>query len=154
MNEQKRTRVRGIIFIDGKMVSMYRELQDRKFYTFPGGGLEGNETEEECVIREVLEEFGLTIKPIKKLYTYENERSIEHFYLCKYLDGKFGSGEGEEFEVNRDRGVYKPTLIEIKDIPNLPLMPPEVAETFYKDYLDNGSSIRENVKFVSTSQSR
>jgi len=46
MKENKRTRVRGIIFIDGKLVSMYREFQDRVFYTFPGGGLEGNETEE------------------------------------------------------------------------------------------------------------
>lgn len=148
MSEVKRIRVRAIIFIEEKIVSMYRELQDRCFYTFPGGGMEGNETEQECVIREVMEEFGLTIKPVKKVYTYENERSIEHFYLCEYVEGTFGSGTGEEFEENRNNGVYKPTLIEIKDIPALPLMPPEVAQAFSQDYLDNGKQLRDSVKFV------
>lgn len=148
MNENKRTRVRGIIFIDGKLVSMYREFQDRVFYTFPGGGLEGNETEEECVAREVLEEFGLTIKPIKKVYTYENDRSVEHFYICKYISGTFGSGQGEEYQGNTEKGIYVPTLLDIKDIKNLPLMPKEVTDSFLEDYLNLGDEIRNDVKFV------
>lgn len=148
MSEQKRIRVRGIILIDGKLVSMYREFDDRKFYTFPGGGLEGNESEEECVTREVLEEFGLNIKPINKVYTYENQRSIEHFYTCEYISGSFGTGEGEEFQNNTNKGFYKPTLLEIKDIEHLPLMPQEVAQAFLKDYIENGNLLRNDVKIV------
>ena len=148
MVEQKRVRVRGIILIDGKLVSMYREFEDRNFYTFPGGGIEGNECEEECLIREVLEEFGLHIKPIKKVYTYENERSIEHFYACEYIGGLFGTGNGEEFQNNINKGVYKPMLLEIGAITNLPLMPNEVAQAFLKDYLENGNDIRKNVKII------
>ena len=64
---EKRIRTRAIIMHDNKIVSMYREREGRVFYTFPGGGKEGNESEEECVIREVYEEFGITIKPIKKV---------------------------------------------------------------------------------------
>ena len=146
--EEKRVRARAIIIHEGKMVSMYRERQGRVFYTFPGGGMEGTETEEECVKREVFEEFGLTVKPIKKVYTYENKNSIEHFYIADWLSGEFGSGEGEEFEENRNNGVYIPKLIEISDIPNIPLMPPEVASAFYDDYTKNGKDLRNDVKFM------
>ena len=146
--EEKRARARAIIIHEGKMVSMYRERQGRAFYTFPGGGMKGTETEEECVKREVFEEFGLIVKPIKKVYTYENKNSIEHFYIADWLSGEFGSGEGEEFEENRNNGVYIPKLIEISDIPNIPLMPPEVASAFYDDYTKYGKDLRNDVKFM------
>ena len=127
---------------------MYREKGDRVFYTFPGGGMEGNETEEECVKRELLEEFGIIVKPIKKVYTYESQNSIEHFYVAEWISGEFGSGQGEEFQENRNNGLYIPKLIKIADIPNLPLMPPEVAMAFYNDYIQNGKDIRDDVKFT------
>ena len=93
----KRKRARAIVVNDSKLVSMYREFDDRSFYVFPGGGMEGNESEEECVIREVYEEFGITVKPIKKVYVYETEKSIEYFYLCEFVSqGKECRGiEGE-----------------------------------------------------------
>ena len=146
--EEKRIRSRAIIIKEGKLVTMYRERQGRIFYTFPGGGMEENETEKECVKREVLEEFGIIINPIKKVYTYENKNSIEHFFLAEWIDGVFGSGQGEEFQENRNNGVYIPKLIEISDIPKIPLMPPEVASAFYNDYTKNGKNLRNNVKFV------
>lgn len=142
---EKRNRTRAIIFFEGKIVSMYREFEGRKYYTFPGGGMEEAETEDECVRREVLEEFGLTVKPIKKVYIYENDISVEHFYICEWLSGEFGSGTGEEFQPDRNRGVYKPTLISISDIPKLPLMPPEVSSVFYEDFSKNGEPLRDEV---------
>lgn len=145
---EKRIRTRAIIMHDNKIVSMYREREGRVFYTFPGGGQEGNESEEECVIREVYEEFGITIKPIKKVYTYENQNSIEHFYIADWLSGEFGFGNGEEYQENRNNGIYIPKFIEISEIPNLPLMPPEVASAFYIDYMKNGKNLREDVKFI------
>ena len=147
MKVSKRKRARAIVIYNGKLVSMYREFDDRSFYVFPGGGMEDNESEEECVIREVYEEFGITVNPIKKVYVYENERSIEYFYLCDWISGEFGTGVGEEFDVNSNKeGVYIPKLIEISDIPNLPLMPKEVASSFYEDYINNGIKIRDNIK--------
>lgn len=147
MNE-KRVSARAIIYFDDKIVSMYRERDGRVFYTFPGGGKEENETERECVQREVFEEFGLVVEPIKKVYVYENERSIEHFYICKWLAGKFGTGAGEEFQADRNRGVYRQTLIEIAKIPTLPLMPPEVAEVFAQDYSKNGEALRKRARKI------
>ena len=148
MQKEKRTSVRAIIFKDDKIVSMYREREGRIFYTFPGGGLEGTETEEQCVIREVYEEFGITIKPIKKVYISENQISVSHYYVCKWISGKFGTGKGEEFNENRNNGVYIPKLIKISEIPVLPLKPTEVAEAFYNDYLKNNTEVRNDVKFI------
>ena len=149
MEVVKRKRSRAIIINDNKMMSMYREFDDRVFYVFPGGGMEGNETEVECVIREVYEEFGITVKPIKKVYVYENEKSIEYFYLCEWCAGEFATGKGEEYDVNANKeGVYIPKLIEISNIPNLPLMPNEVASSFYEDYTKNGITLRDDVKHI------
>lgn len=130
---QKRVSCRAIIFDNERMVSMYRENGDRVYYTFPGGGMENNETEEECVVREVKEEFGIDIKPVKKVYVYEDEKSIQNFYLCDWLKGELGSGVGEEFQDDRNKGVYVPSLIYVNKIQDLPLMPPIVAKQLVED---------------------
>ena len=142
----KRLRVGAIIIKDEKLVSMYRERNGRVYYTFPGGGAEEGESEQECVVREVYEEFGLIVTPVKKVYSYESEISVEYFYLCNWEGGEFGTGQGEEYDENQPYGVYKPVMIDISNIINLPLMPPEVAAQFYKDYMKNGKSIRDDVK--------
>lgn len=144
----KRHRARAIVIIDNKIVTMYREKEGRVYYTFPGGGMEETETEVDCVKREVLEEFGMVVEPIKKVYSYENEISVEHFYIAKHVSGEFGSGEGEEFQADRNRGVYIPKMVEIKDIPNIPLMPPEIAKVFFDDYSKNGEDVRNDVLVV------
>ena len=147
MEISKKKRARAIIIKDNKLVSMYREFDDRVFYVFPGGGMEDDESEEECIVREVYEEFGINVKPLKKVYVYETEKSIEYFYLCEWISGKFGTGTGEEFDVNSNKeGVYIPKLIEITGIPNIPLMPPEVAGSFYEDYMRNGMNLRNDTK--------
>lgn len=145
METGKRIRAGAIIVIDGKLVTMYREFQGRIYYTFPGGKQEDGESLEDCAKRETLEEFGLVVEPIKKVYVYECERSIEHYYTCKLISGEFGSGTGEEFDENPQYGVYKPMMIDIKELPSIPLMPPEIAEAFYNDYIVNGESLRDNV---------
>jgi len=147
-SKTKRMRARAIIIYEDKIVSMYREREGRIFYTFPGGGSEGDETEEECVKREVFEEFGIVVKPLKKVYICENQISIGHYFLCEWVSGEFGTGEGEEYQKGQTNGVYKPTMIKIADIPNLPLMPPEVAGVFYDDYMKNGQELRNDVKFI------
>ena len=154
MENTKRERSRAIIMRDGKMVAMYREKDGRVFYTFPGGGMEGDETEVECVKREAFEEFGLTVNPIKKVYDYENEISIEHFYICEWISGEVGDGAGEEYQADRNKGVYIQSLIDIKDLPNLPLMPPEVADAFYNDYMENGEIVRQDVLSIVATMKR
>ena len=142
----KRKSCRAIVFIDNKLVTMKRIKDGRLYYTFAGGGLEENENHSTCVIRECEEEFGINVEPIRHLYTYENDKTIQYFYLCKYIGGEFGSGVGEEFMEDRNKGEYQPTLMAIEDISSLPLMPPEIAkavvEDGYKFYNDYNESVK------------
>ena len=139
---------RAIIFHDNKLIVMYREKNDRAYFTFPGGGKEENETNEECVKRECLEEFGITVEPQKEVYTYKDEKSLQHFYLCNWVGGELGSGQGEEFAPDRNSGVYIPTMMPKEDIGKLPLMPPEIAKGIAEDLNFNVDLLKQNTKVI------
>ncbi|GCA74592.1 8-oxo-dGTP diphosphatase [Microcystis aeruginosa NIES-2520] len=70
------------------------------FWEFPGGKIEGNETVQECIKREVLEEIGIEIAVDSHLITIEHTYS--HFrvnlqvYNCRYLSGQARAIECEE----------------------------------------------------------
>ena len=143
----ERTRVAGIIFMNGGVALMHRigvlKRKDiQEYYTFPGGGLEEGETLEEGTIREIKEEFGIEVEVVKKLYELKSEKfnQKEYFFLCKYISGEFGTGEGPEFSNNPkyiDSGKYLPEIIKKEDVKNIPLLPPEIKEKFVKD-IENG----------------
>lgn len=136
------------MFLDNNLVSMYRKKENREYYTFPGGGLNDGETEIECVIREVFEEFGMNVEPVRKIYVYEDERSIQHFYLCNWVSGEFGTGDGEEFQDNRNFGVYIPSKLDINILNQYPLMPPIVAKQLMDDISKYGTKLTKNVLFL------
>ena len=139
---------RAIIFHDNNLVVMYREKNDRKYFTFPGGGKEDNETNEECVKRECLEEFGIVVEPEREVYVYQDEKTLQHFYLCNWVSGELGSGQGEEFAPDRNNGIYIPTLMPFEKIDTLPLMPPEITKVLSEDIKDNDAMKNNEVKKI------
>lgn len=44
---------------------------------FPGGGVEGQETEEETLIREIHEELGVTITPVRRIWRSVTPWNVE-----------------------------------------------------------------------------
>lgn len=144
----ERTRVAGIIFIDEGIalmdrVGVIKRKDIQEYYTFPGGGLEEGETLEEGTIREIKEEFGIDVKVVKKLYELESKRfnQKEYFFLCEYVSGKFGTGQGPEFSNNPkyiDSGKYLPEIIKKEEIKNIPLLPPEIKDKLIMD-LEKGN---------------
>lgn len=144
----ERTRVAGIIFIDGKIALMHRKdvlkrPEMPEYYTLPGGGLEEGETLEEGTKREIKEEFGIDVELVKKLYEIKSEKfnQKEIFYLCKYVSGTFGTGEGPEFSGDPkyiESGKYLPELIDIENIEKINLMPSEIKNRIIED-IQNGN---------------
>lgn len=142
-NNKITIRVAGIVMMNDGIVFMHRKNVIRnkdyqEYYTFPGGHLEEGETLEEGVIREIKEEFGINVKVVRKLYELENDRvnMKEYFFLCKYIDGEFGTGDGEEFSNNpeyKDSGEYIPEIVKRESIPGLILLPLEIKEKFVQD---------------------
>ena len=47
----KEVTVRGIIIKDNQVILMYRRKNGVEYYAIPGGHLENNESNEECLIR-------------------------------------------------------------------------------------------------------
>ena len=144
----KRVSCRAVIVDEGKVVAMYREKKDRVYYTFPGGGINEGETELECVKRECLEEFGIVVEPMNKLYVLEDAKTIQNFYYCKWISGALGTGEGEEFEPDRNRGIYIPSLIPMENLSSLPLVPDEIKAEVLADYANNNLETRTEVKNI------
>ena len=60
------------------------------------------------------EEFGIDVKIVKQLYYLENEKMDEYFFLCEYVSGEMGTGDGPEFSGDpkyKDRGTYTPKIV-------------------------------------------
>lgn len=101
-----------------------------------GGGLEENETLEECAKREILEEFGINVDVKEQICfrTIENELD-EYLYRCEYVSGKLGTGTGPEFSNDpkyADRGSYIPVIIPKSEIKNIRLLPESFKENILK----------------------
>ena len=139
----EKIRVAGIIPMEGGIALMHRvgvlkqkEYQD--YYTFPGGGLEENETTEEGTIREIQEELGIKVRIVRKMYEIYSEKfqQREIFYLCEYIEGEFATGNGPEFSNNpqyADSGKYIPEIIEKEKLSEILLLPKEIKDKLLVD---------------------
>lgn len=72
--------IRGLIIKDRKVLLVTGNGAD--FYWTPGGGVEGGESSEQTLRREIIEELGVTIKAFKQYsaYDYEDQR-VENFLI-------------------------------------------------------------------------
>lgn len=146
-----KTRCAGIVLFDEGIALMHRKNVKKtdnplrpygEYYVFPGGGLEESDTSlEEAVKREILEEFGITVNVIKKQYEniIENELA-EYIFLCEYVSGKFGKGNGPEFSNDpayADRGEYLPEIVDKNRIKDIRLLPEILKEKLVND-IENG----------------
>lgn len=107
---------RGIVKKEDKFLLVHNKKWD--FYTFPGGGIEENESKEDACYREVLEETGVKVK-VLSLKTTVKEYFIDSkwtnfYYICEYIEMGEPNLTEEEIEVGMET-VWL-TLEEILDI--------------------------------------
>ena len=60
----------------------------------------------------------------------------EYFYLCKYISGEFGTGDGPEFNEDpkyADRGKYIPEIVKREQIEQINLLPGQIRKKFVED---------------------
>jgi 8-oxo-dGTP diphosphatase len=84
--------VGALIFNRGKILLVERGKEPMKgYWSLPGGALETGETLEEGIIREVREETGLEVKPVKVLEIFEriirdaHGAAEYHYVLIDYV---------------------------------------------------------------------
>ena len=98
-----RTGCRAVILREGKILLSHET--GTGWWLVPGGGLEQGETPEECCIREVEEETGVLVKPLRPFLTlyeyYEEYRYISHYFICEIT----GQGQMRLTENEAARGL-------------------------------------------------
>lgn len=102
-----RNAVRGIIVDQNKLLMIFSQKVGD--YKFPGGGVNGDESHEKALIREVREESGAEIKRIEsgfgKIVEYdipiEQEFDVfkmtSHYYICE-IKKEFGKQQLDQYE--------------------------------------------------------
>ena len=143
---KKRKAVRGIILKDDNIILIHRIKEDKEYYVYPGGGIENGETNEQCITREIKQELGIEVKTLNYLYRLEEEKDIEYYYLCQYLQGEIGTGTGPEFTDEKyiNNGKYIPKIHKIKEIAKLDLKK-NITNTFLIDIEKN--KVMTNIPF-------
>lgn len=94
---------KGIIVQDNKFLALYKQKDEAWFYDLPGGRREFGESPEETLVREIREELGITVKPIKLIDTWHIVKNqyqvIGLLYLCHANSNDFTlSQEHDRYE--------------------------------------------------------
>lgn len=103
----RHTRMQGLIIQDDSILLIrgYERRTGASFWVIPGGGLESGESEEECVIREMLEETGLVVRVETLLIEQEAPPDGTSYkrlksYICTPVAGFPEPGSEPEDDVN------------------------------------------------------
>ena len=88
---------------DGKRLLTYETVSG--WWLLPGGGLEAGETPQMCCVREVEEETGYIVRPLRKFLIineyYEEYRYVSNYFICEVV----GTGNMHLTEQEVRRGV-------------------------------------------------
>ncbi|MET3659180.1 NUDIX hydrolase [Sporosarcina psychrophila] len=102
-----REAIRAVILRNNEILLIHTNKED---YKFPGGGVEGQESHSECLIREVAEETGYVNCIIKdmlgtvierKLDEYDNTSVFQmtsHYYLCELINNERIAQQLDDYE--------------------------------------------------------
>ncbi|MBQ8821874.1 MAG: NUDIX domain-containing protein [Lachnospiraceae bacterium] len=136
---QTKTRVacRGVVILEGNILLTYEKNTDQ--YFIPGGGLEGEESLEECCVRELAEETGYVVMPCTQFLTiheyYEEWFFVSHYFVCEV------QGETVRKLTEREREVgLEPKWIPLEDAIEIFSRHQEYAAT---DEMKRGAYLRE-----------
>lgn len=137
--EKLSIRAVGIVIHNGQLLVMQRERGKDMYFVFPGGKVEANETVEEAVAREIMEEFSIDVEIDKIVYKHyldhdERGKSEQHFYLCTYISGEPKLGDSnEKAAMERGEKYYKPQWIDLDKISGIPLYQLEIRDWLLED---------------------
>jgi 8-oxo-dGTP diphosphatase len=107
----------GVVVRDGRMlvIRRSRSVVAPLIYCFPGGGIEGNESEEEALIREFREEVGALFRPVRRLWQCRTSWKVDLVWWLGEL------APGEELAANPDEveSIHWFTPEEMMRLPDL-----------------------------------
>ena len=114
-------RYQGAILRDGQILLIkHREHSNgRSYWVIPGGRREGNETEEDCVKREMLEETSLEISVERILLDEAGDPNgngrRRKTYLCRVVNGEAQPGFEPEEDASNMYAISQVGWFDLRD---------------------------------------
>jgi ADP-ribose pyrophosphatase YjhB (NUDIX family) len=118
----------GIIIKDGRILLMRRVKNSEKYFVFPGGSIEEDESPEKALERELKEELNLDIKNYEKVFEIENRDVKEAYYLIMEFSGALQLGGPEKERMNEQNQYYSEWLELMKAAELKNLFPREAVD--------------------------
>ena len=125
----------AVILVDGDTVALIERVRDgRRYYLFPGGGVDPGETPEGAATREAREELGLDVEIVRLIARATFDGNEQLYYLARAKSGTFGSGEGEEMtgEEFPEYGSYRAVRTPIHALAALDVRPADLAAIVHR----------------------
>lgn len=57
----------GLVFHEGRLACVRVDRGDASYYDLPGGAIDGDESEEQALVREFVEETGMAVRPVTRI---------------------------------------------------------------------------------------
>ena len=118
--EKIRYAARAVI-LDGEKIFI-EYAKSKPIIMLPGGGREGEESKENCVIRECQEECGLVVKPIKQLFVIKEYYQDVIFHSCYMLCEAVGNCQANLTPTEKELAIksfYQDVKIVCSDLKNI-----------------------------------
>lgn len=119
------TKVSAAIIKNGDKVLLCQRPKGKRhelLWEFPGGKIESNETEEDCIIREIQEELDVTLGNLKKLTTIQADNISITYFEATIISGKL-----KKIEHNDLKWVNKKEIINFNLCPNDKVMTEKIS---------------------------
>lgn len=130
-----KTRVRSVIVVNGLILLIHRIKEGLEYWVFPGGGVEeSDQSSEQALQRECLEEIGVEVH-VGDLFAEETkEDARELFYRCEILSGEVGTGKGPEFQPGSNyKGTYEFQWIPVAELEKCDVKPETIKMKILKE---------------------
>lgn len=144
-----RNTARAVVYKDGAMLIMERWRRNSSgemlhYYSIPGGGIEKNETGEQAVARELLEETGVVVRPIRLLVDQKQPDGCRHYYYwCEYISGEPTlQAASEEAAAQSKDNIFEPKWMPLQNVV------PEAVHFEYAPFVEYLPSIVQNNGFM------
>ncbi|NCO11279.1 hypothetical protein CO038_03235 [Candidatus Pacearchaeota archaeon CG_4_9_14_0_2_um_filter_39_13] len=129
MDKIIKIRAGGIAYKDGKLIIARHHKEGKTYYVLPGGGLENEESPQQALEREFIEETGFKVKVGRLAYykiLYNDEYySLDMIYECEIVGGKL--------EINDPDGkVEEVKFVDKEELDELVFYPEQLKEHLFK----------------------
>lgn len=128
------TRASAIVIQEDQIALILRKRDEMTYYIFPGGQVEQGEIAEEALRREIREELGLWVSPVKLVARVNYRGEDQFFYRVKVTGGEFGTGQGPEMQGLYDptAGTFEAVWLPVNQLLEENVLPRVMAELIYR----------------------